>query len=141
MDSTHLESNIFSHISLAVGDFAQAKSLYTPMMAALGLELVWDSPEDGGLGYGVKEPEEREWVTLFAKIPGKIMDDKPGIHVAFNAPSRKAVDDFHEIALANGSKSRGEPGLRKDYGDRYYAAFVVDPWGNRLEAVRHRADN
>ena len=137
----NLESNIFSHISLAVGEYAQAKALYTPLMATLGLELVWDSLEDGGLGYGIKETEEREWLTLFSKVPGKIVDDKPGIHIAFKAPSRKAVDDFHEIALAHGSKTRGEPGLREDYGDRYYAAFIIDPWGNRLEVVRSRADS
>ncbi|WP_369819207.1 hypothetical protein [Pelomonas sp. Root1444] len=62
-----------------------------------------------------------------------------GFHIAFSASSRKAVDQFHAAALAHGGIDNGAPGLRKHYGPNYYAAFVVDPEGHRIEAVINRA--
>ena len=59
----------------------------------------------------------------------------PGFHLAFAAESRSAVQAFHAAALAAGGRDNGPPGLRPDYGEHYYAAFVVDPEGHRLEAV------
>jgi catechol 2,3-dioxygenase-like lactoylglutathione lyase family enzyme len=59
----------------------------------------------------------------------------PGFHLAFAAPSRDAVDAFHRAAVANGATDNGAPGLREHYGPTYYAAFVIDPDGHRLEAV------
>ena len=61
-------------------------------------------------------------------------DDKSGLHVCFDAPNRKSVDAFHAAALRAGGRDNGKPGLRADYGADYYAAFVVDPDGYRLEA-------
>jgi predicted lactoylglutathione lyase len=58
-----------------------------------------------------------------------------GTHFAFNAPSRACVDEFFMVGISNGGKSNGEPGIRKNYGESYYAAFLVDPDGFRLEAV------
>ena len=62
-----------------------------------------------------------------------------GCHVAFTAPNRQAVDSFHSIALKNGAIDEGVPGLRPKYGSGYYAAFVRDPDGHRLEAVCHES--
>jgi catechol 2,3-dioxygenase-like lactoylglutathione lyase family enzyme len=59
----------------------------------------------------------------------------PGFHLAFNAPSRAAVDAFHKAALSAGARDVGVPGLRPHYGATYYAAFVIDPDGYKLEAV------
>lgn len=59
----------------------------------------------------------------------------PGFHLAFAAPSHEAVDEFHRIALAFGGGNNGSPGLRVHYGPGYYAAFIIDPDGNRIEAV------
>ena len=61
-------------------------------------------------------------------------DPASGLHLCLVAPTRKSVDDFHKAALAAGGKDNGKPGLRKDYGPGYYAAFVIDPDGYRLEA-------
>jgi catechol 2,3-dioxygenase-like lactoylglutathione lyase family enzyme len=61
-------------------------------------------------------------------------DDQSGLHLSFHAPSRAAVDAFHAAALAEGGSDNGKPGLRADYGAKYYAAFVKDPEGYRLEA-------
>ncbi len=57
-----------------------------------------------------------------------------GLHVCFAAPTRKSVDAFHKSALASGGSDNGKPGLRADYGENYYAAFVIDPDGYRIEA-------
>jgi catechol 2,3-dioxygenase-like lactoylglutathione lyase family enzyme len=57
-----------------------------------------------------------------------------GLHFCFAAPTRKSVDAFHVAALGAGGKDNGGPGLRESYGDNYYAAFVIDPDGYRLEA-------
>ena len=65
-------------------------------------------------------------------------EDSPHMHLAIAAPSRAAVDAFYAAALAAGGKDNGPPGLR-DYGPNYYAAFVLDPDGNNLEAVCHAA--
>ena len=64
----------------------------------------------------------------------------PPIHVAFVARTREAVDAFHRAALAAGGKDNGAPGLRPHYHANYYAAFVLDPDGNNIEAVCHRPD-
>jgi catechol 2,3-dioxygenase-like lactoylglutathione lyase family enzyme len=61
-------------------------------------------------------------------------DTASGLHFCFDAPNRKGVEQFHAAALKAGGKDNGKPGVRKDYGDNYYAAFVIDPDGYRLEA-------
>ena len=64
----------------------------------------------------------------------------PGTHVCFAAPGRKAVDAFHAVALANGATDDGPPGVRANYDPKYYAAFVIDPDGHKIEAVTYRPD-
>jgi catechol 2,3-dioxygenase-like lactoylglutathione lyase family enzyme len=66
---------------------------------------------------------------------GGVVAPGPGFHVAFAAPSRAAVARFHAAALENGGQDNGAPGLRPQYGENYYAAFVIDPDGYRVEAV------
>ena len=61
-------------------------------------------------------------------------DEKSGLHSCFTAPSRAAVDAFHSAALQAGGRDNGAPGLRVQYGPDYYAAFVIDPDGYRIEA-------
>ncbi len=61
-------------------------------------------------------------------------DPKSGLHFCFTAPSRESVDAFHKAAITHGGRDNGKPGVRKDYGPHYYAAFVHDPDGYRLEA-------
>lgn len=128
-------TQIIGHISIGVRDITIAKAFYTAVLAPLGLTLVYESPADSVtqvLGYG-PDPEH-EVVNIFeygddASPPGK------GSHVAFNAPSRQAVEEFHAAAVGNGGTCNGLPGLREHYGPKYFAAFVVDPDGWRLEAV------
>ncbi|CAP66907.1 uncharacterized protein PODANS_4_6030 [Podospora anserina S mat+] len=131
--------NHLGHISIGVRDYVVSRAFYTAVLAPLGLRLVYDSgpvsdPSTGKvrtLGYG--PDEEHELLNIFehqdAATPG------PGFHIAFNAPTRQAVVDFHAKAIEFGGTDNGTPGVREHYGRNYFAAFVVDPDGWRLEAV------
>lgn len=127
------------HISLGVADIARAVRFYDAALAPLGFVRVWSDirpgEEDQAVGYG--KPDSGDKLALKQhdahRAPG------PGYHFAFTAPSRAAVDAFHAAALAHGGKDNGAPDLRPDYGAHYYAAFVIDPDGNRLEAVLNAA--
>jgi catechol 2,3-dioxygenase-like lactoylglutathione lyase family enzyme len=112
-----------------VRDLAHTGAFYDATLSSLGWVRLWDSPE--GVGYG--PPSGGQKLNLFLKP-----DTHPpgaGFHLAFNAPSRSAVDAFHVAAIATGGLDRGGPGVRERYGPSYYAAFVTDPNGYRLEAV------
>ncbi|MGL4286309.1 MAG: VOC family protein [Phreatobacter sp.] len=121
---------MLSHLSFGVLDLARTTAFYDAIMATLGHGRVWTSEK--GVGYGPNAREEK--LTLFLK-QGPIILPGPGFHLAFTALTRQAVDLFHAAALAHGGEDRGEPGLRPHYGPSYYAAFVTDPDGYKLEAV------
>ena len=119
---------MINHVSIGVSDIAKTKAFYDAVLRPLGYTRL--SSGDTSLGYG------KESVVLWishAKSPVKA-DPASGLHFCFNAPNRKSVDAFHKEALATGGRDNGKPGLRADYGDNYYAAFVIDPDGYRLEA-------
>lgn len=119
---------MIDHISLGVRDVARTKRFYDAALAPLGYSCL--SASDGSLGYG------RDAVALWIGAAERPVpaDAKSGLHVCFSAPSRAGVDAFHAAALAAGGGDNGAPGLRPDYGASYYAAFVVDPDGYRIEA-------
>src|SRR5262249_45957381 len=124
---------MIDHLSIGVRDVARAKRFYDAALAPLGYKCL--SASEGSLGYGDKAGAL--WVTAAERpVPA---DDKSGLHVCFTAPTRRSVDAFHAAALAAGGKDNGKPGLRPDYGASYYAAFVVDPDGYRIEAYCGRA--
>lgn len=120
---------MLGHLSFGVRDLERAGAFYDAVLAPLGWGRLWDSPK--GLGYG--PPGGGEKLNLFpyadAHPPG------PGFHLAFDAADHRVVDAFHAAAIAKGGADRGGPGLRPDYGETYYAAFVTDPDGHHLEAV------
>ncbi len=119
---------MIDHLSLGVRDIAAAKRFYDAALAPLGYKRLHDSA--AMLGYGADTPVL--WINAAERpVPP---DDKSGLHVCFSAPTRTSVDAFHAAALAAGGRDNGKPGLRADYGPNYYAAFVVDPTGYRLEA-------
>jgi catechol 2,3-dioxygenase-like lactoylglutathione lyase family enzyme len=121
---------MIDHISIAVRDIKAAEVFYTALLAPLGLAKLREWP-DTAIGYGKKYPEfwinRRSGMTLVAQ--------DSGVHICLRAVSADAVDAFHAAALAGGGTSDGAPGPRAEYNDRYYAAFVRDPDGNRIEAV------
>lgn len=118
------------HLSLGVSDLARATAFYDAALAPLGGARVWSN--EHGAGYG--PPGKGDLLALKLQTE-KVTPPGPGFHLAFDAPDREAVDSFHAAALAHGGRCDGPPGLRPHYGPRYYAAFVFDPDGNKLEAV------
>jgi catechol 2,3-dioxygenase-like lactoylglutathione lyase family enzyme len=119
---------MLDHVSIGVRDVAAAKRFYDAVLDPLGYKCLSES--EGSLGYG------REGVALWIGVAERPVpaDSKSGLHLCFSAPTRKSVDAFHAAALKAGGHDNGKPGLRSDYGPNYYAAFVVDPEGYRIEA-------
>ncbi|GAM98373.1 lactoylglutathione lyase and related lyases [alpha proteobacterium U9-1i] len=119
---------MLNHISIGVRDIARTKDFYDAALKPLGYSCLDES--EGSLGYGADAVVL--WIGETTKpVPA---DSKSNLHFCFDAPSKKAVDAFHTAALAAGGKDNGPPGIRKDYSPGYYAAFVIDPDGYRLEA-------
>ena len=119
---------MISHVSIGVRDLVKAGRFYDTALAALGYKRLYDSTD--ALGYGEKSPEL--WVMKVER-PVK-PDEASGLHLCFDAADRVGVDAFHKAGIKVGGRDNGKPGVRKDYGDNYYAAFVIDPEGYRLEA-------
>ena len=119
---------MINHVSIGVHDVAKAKRFYDAALEPLGYKCL--SEDAGSLGYG------RDAVALWIGAAERPVppDDKSNLHFCFDAPTRKSIDAFHAAALAQGGRDNGKPGLRPDYGANYYAAFVVDPDGYRIEA-------
>ena len=125
---------MLSHVSLGTNDAARAAAFYDPVLAVLNIRKLHE--RDGSIDYGVAQ-------TVFSLE--KPTDGQPasvgnGTHICFAAGSRRQVDEFHRLALAHGGTCAGPPGLRPEYDCNYYAAFVRDTDGNKIEAVCFMAD-
>ncbi|RUW17424.1 VOC family protein [Mesorhizobium sp. M4B.F.Ca.ET.215.01.1.1] len=125
---------MLDHISLGVRDATVSKRFYDAVLQPLGYSCLSQSP--GSLGYGADAVAL--WVNEAARPVSA--DTESGLHFCFAAPTRKSVDAFHAAALREGGGDNGPPGLRAAYGDNYYAAFVIDPDGYRLEAYCGKAE-
>ena len=120
---------MFDHVLLDVADFDRSREFYEMALAPLGIEAVSEpAPRMVGLG-----TEGKPFFWLMAR--GR--PTTTGVHVAFGAPTRDAVDTFHAAGLAAGGTDNGAPGPRPIYHSSYYAAFVIDPDGNNIEVVCH----
>jgi catechol 2,3-dioxygenase-like lactoylglutathione lyase family enzyme len=125
---------MIDHLSVGVADLARSGAFYDAVLAPLGYVRLFGN--ERGIGYGVAGARDEGFAILATT---EAVRPAPGSHVAFEAPSREAVDSFHAIALKSGASDEGPPGLRPNYGPAYYAAFVRDLDGHRLEAVCHEA--
>ncbi len=121
---------MIDHVSIAVRDLRRAEPFYTALLATLGMTKLREWP-DAAIGFGKKYPEF--WINARAAMSRVAADS--GVHICLRASDSAAVDAFHAAALNAGGTSDGAPGLRAKYHQRYYAAFIRDPDGNRLEAV------
>ena len=132
---------MIDHVSVGVADVKRARAFYDPALAALGYARVHDVElPDRGLiacGYGRVGGPARFWIGMPERLDAKA-NAGGGHHFAFAAESRAAVDVFHEAALAAGATDNGGPGPRPHHHPDYYAAFVFDPDGNKLEACCRR---
>jgi catechol 2,3-dioxygenase-like lactoylglutathione lyase family enzyme len=116
---------MYDHIGLKTRDLDASVRFYTAALAPLGYELC--SRDESGAGFG---PPGEPALWLYAT-----RTETSRAHVAFRAPDHAAVDRFHKGGLAKGGRDNGAPGPRADYSPTYYAAFLIDPDGNNIEAV------
>lgn len=121
------------HLSFAVSDLDRAGTFYDAVLATLGFVRVWTS--QNAIGYGLPGGGDK---FAIKQRTAQVTTPSSGFHLAFAAPSRAAVDQFHASALESGGRDNGAPGLRPAYGPTFYAAFIIDPDGYEIEAVINR---
>jgi catechol 2,3-dioxygenase-like lactoylglutathione lyase family enzyme len=120
---------MIDHVSVGVRDLPRARRFYQQVLAAIGYRTLVERPRT--VGFGKAYPEF--WINLRGEMAPVAGDC--GSHVGLRVRAAELVDAFHAAALAAGGCCDGAPGLRPQHGDGYYAAFVLDPDGNRIEAV------
>ena len=125
---------MLDHVSLGVKDLARSRRFYDAVLRPLGLVRIVDFQQRGS-DYGAMAGSLGVEFTI--TIESGDLRACPGMHVCFRAPDRTAVRTFHAAALVCGGQSDGEPGLRPEYHADYFAAFVLEPDGHRVEAVCH----
>lgn len=130
---------MIGHLSLGVSDLARAIVFYDAALAALGYVRLWATPRSAGYGEPGRGPDYEPFAVL--AVGAEARASGAGFHLAFDAVDRQAVDAFHAAALSAGGTDEGGPGLRPHYGAGYYAAFVRDPDGHKLEAVCHEEND
>ncbi|MGF6231531.1 catechol 2,3-dioxygenase-like lactoylglutathione lyase family enzyme [Inquilinus ginsengisoli] len=132
-----MSTDIINHVEFPVAEAERARRFYEAVLAPLGLTLVISidparTPHGGARhGFG-KNGYPSLWIHQQS-------GERLRIHLAFTADDRATVDAFHAAALANGGMDNGAPGIRERYHDHYYAAYILDPDGNNIEAVCQRA--
>lgn len=136
---------MFAHVSIGVKELARASIFYDAVLQPLGYVRLLSEAGEGtdhpwpSAGYGPAGTDLSNtngdcpfWLEQRADAGAP---DLPGFHICFAAPTRAAVRAFHIAGLAHGARDYGAPGLRPHYGPDYYAAFLIDPDGWRIEAV------
>lgn len=126
------------HVSVGVSNMTRAKAFYDAALAPLGMAPVMPVEIGGnlvGVGYG-KPGKPSFWIQF--PINGQAASMGNGVHIAFRAENRAAVDAFYLAAMEHGGIEDGRPGLRSEYHPDYYGAFVRDPDGNKIEACAHQ---
>jgi catechol 2,3-dioxygenase-like lactoylglutathione lyase family enzyme len=121
------ETTMYDHIGLKVGNLDTAARFYVAALAPLGYVLC--SKDESGAGFGPKG-EPALWLYLH-----KGLKSAAGAHIAFRAPDHAAIKKFHSEGIKAGGRDNGGAGPRTDYSPTYFAAFLIDPDGNNVEAV------
>jgi catechol 2,3-dioxygenase-like lactoylglutathione lyase family enzyme len=122
------EQLVIDHVGLGVSDLEQCRAFYQQALGPLGYQLLME--RDGSAGFG-RNGKPDFWIHVNRPLSGPT-------HVAIASPDRATVQAFHAAGLAAGGRDNGPPGLRPQYHQDYYGAFVLDPDGNNIEAVCHQ---
>lgn len=120
---------MLDHITISVADYHVSKEFYRQALAPLGYSVIMEFDE--AVGFGAKGKPEF-WIRQGDPT-------RPPVHVAFKSLDEAKVKKFHAAAIEAGGKDNGAPGLRPEYHQSYYGAFVLDPDGNNVEAVCHES--
>lgn len=123
---------MIDHISFGVSDLGQSIALYDAIFSPLGYVRVWTAKDAAGYGY----PDRDDSFAVKQDSAGYAASS-PLSHVAFAAPTRESIVAFHAAGIAHGAVDEGAPGLCPEYGAGYFAAFLRDSDGHRIEAVLH----
>ena len=129
---------LLDHVSITVRRIDAARRFYDAIMAVLGVEKAYD--REDAIGYAQRNRPGDDSHSYFSVFLSPSAAADPRRHYCFRASSAKAVRAFHAAGLVAGGTDAGAPGLRSHYHPGYYAAFLEDPDGNRVEAVCHRGD-
>ena len=124
-----MQAKLFDHVGIQVRNLEASAAFYGAVLGELGYVLC--SRDETSAGFG---PADEPGLWLYA-ASRKASGATSATHLAFRASERGLVDRFHERGLRVGGRDHGKPGVRTDYGERYYAAFLLDPDGNNVEAV------
>jgi catechol 2,3-dioxygenase-like lactoylglutathione lyase family enzyme len=126
---------LLDHVSITVRELGRVKPFYVAVMSALGARIAYERPD--AIGFGERNRPDDDAHTYLSVFESASAAADPRRHWCFRAASEAEVDAFHAAGLASGGSSDGAPGLRA-YHAGYYAAFLLDPEGNKIEAVCHR---
>jgi catechol 2,3-dioxygenase-like lactoylglutathione lyase family enzyme len=119
---------MLDHVTLNVSDLDASRVFYERALEPVGYALGMQHGDQ--IGFVAPDRYPHFWIARRDPVGGST-------HVCFRASSRDAVDAFHAAAVAAGGRDNGGPGIRAEYGDRYYGAYVFDPDGNNVEAVTY----
>ena len=132
-------SDVIDHVGIRVGDLSASRRMYEAALAELGFSVLGEGEFEGD-AYVLFGRGESDDFSLHA-VGGAPGRDRvtTGAHVAFIASTEDAVVRWHSAAVHHGGADNGPPGSRPEYSGHYFAAFVIDPDGNNVEAVFHGA--
>jgi catechol 2,3-dioxygenase-like lactoylglutathione lyase family enzyme len=128
---------VFDHVGIVFRDLELSGALYRAILGEIGIRLLEDHTQSDGTGwlvFGTGEPEAPFFVVAAGRPSFWTEESVPArspAHIAFRAPSRDAVDNFHAVGVRHGATDNGKPGVRRG---RYYCAFLIDHDGNNVEA-------
>jgi catechol 2,3-dioxygenase-like lactoylglutathione lyase family enzyme len=125
--ATREPAYLLDHVSLPVSDLAKSKAFYAAALEPLGFGIIMESAS--AVGFGAASTPQDLWLGQGTPTAT--------IHIGLHAEDEAAVHAFHAAGLAAGGTDNGQPGTRPQYHAGYYAAYLIDPDGNNLEAVYH----
>jgi len=133
-----MSKHFLSHVILGTNDIPRATQFYDEVLAALGQKRRWRG--DAGAGYGAADEQGIDTFWINRPLDGVPATVGNGTNVCFVAPSRSAVDQFHEQALALGAIDEGAPGIRPEVHDDFYACYIRDLDGHKIVAACHKKE-